>query len=156
MATHAEQSRSVDLHQTDAISHDGSTVWIAIQSSSNGRRRMNKNNDRDPIVTRSRRDRSPIVPRSRPLLAWNRLHSIGRRSTDDQDHDRGPITARSEPDQDLFQRGIVSTRSDGVRRMTKTMIVARSLHDRGIFEAQIEINLPQFWEPRHRPRESPP
>ena len=77
-------------------------MWITIQSSSDGRRRMNKNNYRDPIVTRLRRDRSSIVPRSGPPSAWNRLHSIRRRSTDDQDHDRGPIAARLWPDRGMI------------------------------------------------------
>ena len=102
MATHTEQSRSVDLHQTDMIYRDGSTVWIAIQSSSDGRQTINKNYDRDPIVNRLRRDQSSIVPRSGPSSAWNCLHSIGRRSTDDQDHDRGPIVARLWPDRGMI------------------------------------------------------
>ena len=51
---------------------------------------------------RSRSDRVVIEPRSRRdraattlLSLGSRLHSIGRRSTKDQDHDRGLIAARS-------------------------------------------------------------
>ena len=51
---------------------------------------------------RSRSDRAAIEPRSRcdraaiaVLSLGNRLQSIGRRSMKDQDHDRGPIAARS-------------------------------------------------------------
>ena len=104
-------------HDRDLLPSDGgrsSQKWITIKSSSNGRRSMTKNSDR-----------SSIVPRLGPLSAWNRFHSIGRRATHDQDHNHGPIAARS-------------------------------WHDRGTFEAQIETNLPQIRELRRRPRESRP
>ena len=97
-----QDARTAVMHRdTGNLPSDGrrsSQKWIAIQSSSDGRRSMKKNCDRSPIVTRSRRDRSSIMPRSGPPSAWNRFHSIGRRATHDQDHDHGPIAARSWPD----------------------------------------------------------
>ena len=107
-------------HDRDLLPSDGgrsSQKWITIKSSSYGRRSITKNSDRSPIVTRSRRDRSSIVTRSRrdqssivprlgPLSAWNRFHSIGRRATRDQDHDHGPIAARSWPDRGTFEAQI--------------------------------------------------
>ena len=62
------------------------TAWISIQ-----RRRqiVEELNDRGPIEPRSQRDRAAIGG-----LTWgNRCQSIRRRSTDGQDHDRGPIVA---------------------------------------------------------------
>ena len=92
-------------HDRDLLPSDGgrsSQKWINIKSSSDGRRSMTKNNDRSPIVTRSRRDRNSIVPRLGPLSAWNRFHSIGRRATHDQDYNHGPIAARSWPDRGMI------------------------------------------------------
>ena len=42
------------------------------------------------------------MPRLGPLSTWNRFHSIGRRATHDQDHDHGPIAARSWPDRGMI------------------------------------------------------
>ena len=86
---------------------------------------MEELHDRGPIEPRSRRDRATIVAPS----AWNHFHSIGRRATRDQDHDHGPIAARSWPDHG--------------------MIVVN-------FEAKIETILPQIRELRRRTRESFP
>ena len=101
-----QDARTAVMHRdTGNLPSDGgrsSQKWIAIQSSSDGRRSMQKNCDRSPIVTRSRRDQSSIVPRSGPPSAWNRFHSIGRRATHDQDHDHGPIAARSWPDRGMI------------------------------------------------------
>ena len=47
--------------------------------------------DRGLIEPRSRRDRAAIGE----FTWWNRCQSSGRRSTNDQDHDRGAIVARS-------------------------------------------------------------
>ena len=65
-------------------------TWISIR-----RRRpiVEELHDRGLIEPRSRRDRAAIGG-----LAWgNRCQSIRRRSTDGQDHDRGPIVTRSWP-----------------------------------------------------------
>ena len=101
-----QDARTTVMHRdTGNLPSDGgrsSQKWIAIQSSSDGRRSMKKNCDRSPIVIRSRIDRSSIVPRSEPPSAWNRFHSIGRRATHDQDHDHGPIAARSWPDRGMI------------------------------------------------------
>ena len=86
---------------------------------------MEELHDRGAIEPRSRRDRAAIVAPS----AWNHFHSIGRRATRDQDHDHGPIAARSWPD-----RGMIMVN----------------------FEAKIETILPQIRELRHRTRESFP
>ena len=151
MVTHAEESRSVDLHQTDAISRDGSTVWIAIQSlsdghgearsaplcddtgsigfQSDGAKRSWKNST---IAVRSNRNRDVIEPRSRSL--------------------RG---------------GIASSRSDGDRRTTGTTNVARPRRDRGLIVAKKVAIRKQNWswnhhrfiaelKPRSMPTESPP
>ena len=102
---HQDARRAVMHGDTGNLPSDGgcsSQKWIAIQSSSYGRRSMKKNCDRSPIVSRSRRDLSSIVPRSGPPLAWNHFHSIGRRATHDQDHDHGPITAGSWPDRGMI------------------------------------------------------
>ena len=70
--------------------------------------------------------------------------------------DRGAIEPRSL----LLHSGITSTRLDGVRRVTRTSIMARSRRDRGMivvhFEGQIETILPQIRELRHCTRESLP
>ena len=47
--------------------------------------------DRGTIEPRSRRDQAAIGE----FTWWNRCQSSGRRSTNDQDHDRGPIVAQS-------------------------------------------------------------
>ena len=63
-ATHAEPLRLVDLHQTDAISRDGSTAWIAIlifirrQTEDEYEPRSWPN--RDPIAAQSQPDRGTI------------------------------------------------------------------------------------------------
>ena len=133
-------TRSSNMHRTVTIvrNHGDARGAVTIGGSSSDGCDLSRCEhcvDRDPIFIgrqtedeqelRLRRVRSPIVPRSGPPSMCNRLHLVGRRSTDDQDHDRGPIAMRS-------------------------------WHDHGTFEAKIEINLPQFWEPRHRRRESPP
>ena len=81
--------------------------------------------------------------------------------------DRSAIEPRSL----LLQSGITSIRLDGVRRVTRTSIMARSRRDRGLivawswpnrgmivmhFEGQIETILPQIRERRSRTGESPP
>ena len=79
-----------------------SQKWITIRSSSDGRRSMTKNCDRNPIVTRSRRDQSSIVPRLGPSFVAESFQleqtaadrDPGPRST----LDRGLIVARSWPD----------------------------------------------------------
>ena len=58
--------------------------------------------DRGPIELRSRRNRAMIGE----FAWWNRRQSSRHRSTNDQDHDRGPIVARSWPD-----RGPIAARS---------------------------------------------
>ena len=101
-----QDARTAVMHRDtgNLPSDDGrsSQKWIAIQSSSDGRRSMKKNCDRSSIVTRSRRDRSSIVPRSGPPSAWNCFHSIRRHATHDQDHDHGPIAERSWPDHGMI------------------------------------------------------
>ena len=97
-----QYARTAVMHRDIGnLSSDGrrsSQKWITIKSSSDGRQSMTKNNDRSPIMTRSRRDWSSIVPRLEPPSAWNCFHSIRRRATHDKDHNRGPIAARSWPD----------------------------------------------------------
>ena len=64
---------------------------VAIRSpeaSSDGRRNTTKNDDRGPIVTRSRRDRSSIVPRLDLLSSRNHPNLRRRRPTEIQVHDR--------------------------------------------------------------------
>ena len=118
------QSRSVDLHQTDAMGapcgsrsnlHPTATmkhdpplfVMISGASDFNPTATMKHDpplfvmisgaSDFNPTAQtdrgrtpRSRRDRAAI----RELPWWNCRQSIGRRSTDGQDHDLGPIVAK--------------------------------------------------------------
>ena len=62
---------------------------------------MEELHDRGSIEPRSRFDRAAIAARSsrdREIQWRNRLQTIGRRPTSDQDDDRGPIAARLWPD----------------------------------------------------------
>ena len=96
------QSRSVDLHQTDAMGapcgsrsnlHPTATMkrdpplFVMISGASDFNPTAQKDRGRTP---RSRRDRAAIGE----LPWWNHRQSIGRRSTDGQDHDLGPIVAK--------------------------------------------------------------
>ena len=65
-----------DRDALDQINRDGSSNWSIM-----GRRRQDVE---EPAIAL--------------LSLGNRLQSIGRRSTKGQDHDRGPIVARSWPD----------------------------------------------------------
>ena len=55
---------------------------------------MEELHDRGPIEPRSRRDRAAIGE----FTWWRAGQSNGRRSTNNQDHDHGPIVAQSRPD----------------------------------------------------------
>ena len=77
---------------------------------------MEELHDRGAIEPRSRRNRAAIEE----FTWWNRRQSSGRRSTNDQDHDRGPIAARSWHDHGP--------------------IAARSWSDRGAIVAQLRLD----------------
>ena len=83
LATHVELSRSQDLHRTMKKAHGRTprSRW-----------------DQTAIAVRSSRDRGSFSVESERRF----FHLIGRRSTDDQDHDRRTIVARSRRD-----RGVI-------------------------------------------------
>ena len=68
---------------------------------------MEELHDRGSIEPRSRRDQATIGE----FAWWNRHQSSRHRSTNDQDHDRGPIAARSLPD-----RGSIAAKMQDIRR----------------------------------------
>ena len=85
---------SIVFHRTADVPRNLSPrdrAIVAIRSpeaSSDGRRNTTKNDDRGPIVTRSRRDRSSIVPRLDLLSSRNHPNLRRRRATEIQVHDR--------------------------------------------------------------------
>ena len=146
-------TRSSNTNRTAAIvrNHGDARGAILIGGSSSDRRdlaRWEHRVDHDLIIIGRFRsfveelhDRGPIEPRSRRDRAatgeftwWNRHQSSGR-STNDQDHDRGPIVTRSWPN-----RG---------------PIVARSRLKCMIFEGEIEADLLWNWSHDTRPRNRP-
>ena len=98
--------------------------WISIR-----RRRqiVEELHDRGPIEPLSRRDRAAIGE----FTWWNHRQSIGRRSTNGQDHDRGPIVAKMVAIWSKFKAKFTansgaSNRPEGIAPMT----LANRLHDR--------------------------
>ena len=87
LATHVELSRSQDLHRT--------------MKKTRGRTPRSRRN-RTAIAVRSSRDRGSFSTESERRFS----HLIGRRSTDDQDHDRRTIVAQSWRDRGTFEAKI--------------------------------------------------
>ena len=124
-----------DRHQTAKIFRDQRHYTI-IQYASDGRncsqswRRTLSNHDRWIFIRRTRSIAMGAPCGSRSNLhqttdgGWTRTTIVTRSWPD-----RGAIRAWSCHDRDLLQRGIVSTRSDGVQRMTRTTIVAWSWYN---------------------------
>ena len=93
--------RSFDLNLTAVLHRDRSLIGRSrsfIYLSFIGRRRriMEELRDCGAIEPRSRRDRAAIMEH----LAWNHPHRIREWPIKLQDHDCGPIVARSWPDRD--------------------------------------------------------
>ena len=90
-------------HLGDAWTHLERPISIKSRSPSDGQDDSLKNST---IAVRSNRDRDAIEPRS-----WIFHHGIsstiiGRHPVENQDHDRGPIVARSWPDRGPFRSEI--------------------------------------------------
>ena len=121
------QSRSVDLHQTDAMG-----ALCGSRSNMHPTATMK----RDPplfvmISGASDFNRTVQTDRVRTPRSWSNRPAITARST----RDHGAIDPRSES----CRGGIATSRSDGDRRTVKTTIVARSWRDRGPIVAKMRL-----------------
>ena len=142
--------RSFDLHLTAVLHRDRSLIGrsrSSIYLSFIGRRRriMEELRDRGAIEPRSRRDRAAIME----LLARNHSHRIREWPIKLQDHDRGPIVARSWCDRGLIfeAKSTQQTANSGpIHRDIEAMF-----HAHRIAPSTLQI---RAHEPLHHPRPS--